>query len=97
MPQVEISDETMAKVRSFKKVIDVVMEEQLEEDSDYVETIVLIGLDRMLQDTLPKEEPIALKAMTAMFSRNPQFIADFVAEMIESGKSTKPDWTSYVV
>ena len=87
----------MVKVRAFKKVVDVVMEEKLEQDSNYVEMITLIGLDRMLQDTLPKEEPIALKTMTVMFSRNPQFIADFVAEMIESGRSAKPDWASYVI
>jgi len=93
MPQVEISEDTMAKVRAFRKVVDAVIgeEEKLEQDSEYVEMITLVGLDRMLQDTLPKEEPIGLKAMTIMFSRNPQFVSDFVVEMIQLGARVKEE------
>jgi len=103
MPQVRISKDTMFKVRAFRKVIDAVIGEGPKEDSDYVEIIVQIGLERMLQDILPKEEPIGLKTMTAMFNRDPQFVSDFVAERIaeggrakENADKTKGDWGSYV-
>ncbi len=54
-------------------------------DSERVELIVSIGMDKMLQDLLPKEEPIAQKAMSQMFAKNPEFISEFVANAIKTG------------
>jgi hypothetical protein len=54
-------------------------------DSKRAELIVSIGLDKMLQDLLPREEPISQKAMSQMFALNPEFVSDFVADAIKQG------------
>ena len=54
-------------------------------DSASVELVVSVGLEKMLQDLLPKEEPISQRAMSQMFALNPEFICDFVADSITQG------------
>jgi len=98
MVKVEISEELASKIRAFKKVIDAVMSEELEEESGYVESILQIGLERMFQDVLPKEEPIALRAFIQMFNLNPEFICKFIAESMKKGEAiqaqqAKKEWS----
>jgi len=54
-------------------------------DSERIELVVSIGLNKMLQDLLPKDEPIAQRAMSQMFNLNPEFIADFMSNAIKEG------------
>lgn len=94
MPKIEISEDTYKKLKAFKRVIDVILEEKLKE-SVYAELVISIGLDRMLQDPLPQEDML-LKTMVAMFKRNPEFVCDFVAEMLEKGEEVEKEKTKEV-
>jgi hypothetical protein len=95
MPEIEISEDTYSKLKAFKRVIDVILGEKLSKESDYAELVISIGLDRMLQDPLPKEDML-LKTMVAMFGRNPEFVCDFVAEMLEKGGEVEKEKTKEV-
>lgn len=103
MPQIEISEEMINKVRAFKKVIDAVLGKKLPRESHYIELVIDIGLERMLLDITPKEEPHQ-KTMIAMFKDNPGYVADFVARMIEGGEiikkeeesKAKESWSVYI-
>ena len=100
----EISEQTFRKLKAFKKVIDTVLEEELPSDSAYAELVLSIGLERMLQDPLPKEEAL-LKTMVALFNKNPEFISDFIAATLKKGKEKEEKqveevtsyWKRYVV
>ena len=107
MPKIEISNELYRRLRAFIKVIDAVLEEKMSDRiDDYAELVLSIGLERMLQDPLPKETEILLKTMVVMFKKNPEFISDFIAETLETGKrireeeekikSTKESWKRYI-
>ena len=93
LPSIQLHDKTIQKIRAFGKIIQVILGESQtpEDDSGRVELIVSIGLDRMLQDVLPKEEPILQKTMTQMFALNPEFICDFVADRIRQGGEEEQD------
>lgn len=75
------------KLRAFGKIIDVILgqEDSLKTDDERADLVVSHGLDLMLREVLPKEEELHQQAMTQMFARNPEFICEYVAEMIEKG------------
>lgn len=106
MPKIEISDEVYRRLRAFVKVIDAVLEEKLSDRIDeYAELVLSIGLERMLQDPLPKEEML-LKTMVEMFKENPEFVSNFIAEKLKAGKrmleeeekikKAKESWKQYI-
>jgi hypothetical protein len=104
MPEVEVSSETIRRIRAFKRVIDVILHEELASESDYIDLILTTGLHGMLQDTLPKEE-ILFKTMVEMFDKNPEFVSDFIAETLargafiqkEEGDEIRKKWSGYVI
>lgn len=83
--EIRISDEAYKRLIAFKKVIDSILGKKLPNDDAYAELVMSIGLDRMLQDPLPKEEML-LKTMVAMFRENPEYVCDFIARSLEGGK-----------
>ena len=46
MPQIEISEEMINKVRAFKKVIDAVLGKKLPTESHYIELVIDVRLAR---------------------------------------------------
>jgi len=104
MVRVNISEELLRKVRAFKKVIDTVLGEELPSEEAYIELILTIGLEKMLQDPLPKEEML-LKTMVAMFEENPEFVSDFISKTLRKGEliekkredELRKIWQRYVV
>ena len=104
MPKVEVSNETTKKIRAFKKVIDEILEEELKNESDYVELVLTIGLDKMVQDCLPKEETL-LKTMVDIFNKNPEFVSKHMVETLARGALIQKDeedkikkkWSSYII
>ncbi|MFQ6051405.1 MAG: hypothetical protein ACE5K4_06890 [Candidatus Hydrothermarchaeota archaeon] len=102
MPEVEISDEIYKRVESFKKIIDTVLGEEFESVEEYVELILEIGMERMLQDVLPEEEMLQ-KTMTVMLRDNPDYLTDFVARTLKEGalirkkeEEIKERWEKYI-
>ena len=100
MTLVEVTEDTLAKVRAFSKVIDAILEERMDSDADYVEMILQIGMERMVQDPLPNDE--ALKETVAdMFRRDPRFVSEYVADRLRNGAEieatkVKQSWKSYI-
>jgi len=103
MPEFEITDEILMKIRAFKMVIDIILPEEFASESGYIDLILTIGLHRMLQDILPKEE-IFLKTMLEMFDKCPEFVSKHIAETLKRGEliqkeeeeKIRKNWSSYV-
>ena len=91
MPKIEISDELYRRLKAFVKVIDVVLGEKLSDKiDDYASLVLTIGLDRMLQDPLPKDK-LLRETMVEMFKRNPEFVCDFLAEKLKEIYKTEEE------
>jgi len=94
MPKVELSEETARKLKAFSKIMGAILapEDVPETEAQSAELVISIGLERMLLDVLPKGENGALKAeifhntMTQMFDRNPEFVCEFVSDMVRRGE-----------
>ena len=95
MPEITVSDETYNVVRHFKKVIDAVLGEEMENMDDYVEFILQVGMTKMLMDILPEEEALR-DTMAAMFKDNPEYVCSFIARTlknnVENVKKSKDEW-----
>ena len=85
MPKIEISDNTERELKAFIKVIDAILEEKLGKGSDYAELVISVGIEKMLQDPLPKQEML-LKTVVKMFKQNPEFVSAFIAEALKKGE-----------
>lgn len=103
MKKIEISDEILRKVNAFKEFIDYFLGEKLPSDSAYIEMILTVGLNEMLQDPLPDEE-IFSKTMVDLFNKNPEFIVEHIIETMERGalirkeeaKEIVKNWKTYI-
>ncbi len=105
MKKIEISDETLRKLNAFKGFIDYFLGEKLPSESTYIELILTIGLNEMLQDPLPDEEIFLKNTMVDLFNKNPEFIVEHIIETIERGtliiedetKEIVKKWKTYIV
>lgn len=96
MPKVIISKETLERLRAFKRIVDYILEENLEKESDYVELVLSLGMDKMFEDIIPKDEKgLLVKTMVAMFKENPEFVADFVVNTLERGEQIQKEEEIY--
>lgn len=96
MPRIMISKEVLQKLRAFEKIIDYVIEEKLEKESDYVELVLSVGMDKMLEDLIPKDEQGLLqKTMVAMFNENAEFVVNFVVNTLKRGEQIQKEEEIY--
>jgi len=92
MPKVMISRELLERLRAFQKVVDYVLEEKLENESAYVELVLSLGMDKMFEDLLPKDEQGLLqKTIIAMFQENPEFVTNFVVNTLKRGAEVQKE------
>ena len=104
MVKIEISEELLMRIRAFKKVVDTVLGEPLPGEGDYIELVLVIGLERMLQDVLPKND-ILRNTMVLMFRENPEYVSDFISRVLKRGELIQKEeeerlrsvWRSYIV
>ena len=85
MPTVEISEETYERIKHFKKIVDVVLEGEMESIDDYAELILSNGMKKMITDVIPDDE-ILRDTMLAMFDDNPEYLCSFVAKILKEGE-----------
>jgi hypothetical protein len=91
-----ISKEVLQKLRAFEKIIDYVIKEKLEKESDYVELVLSVGMDKMLEDLIPKDEQGLLqKTMVAMFNENAEFVVNFVVNTLKRGEQIQKEEEIY--
>lgn len=96
MPKVEISKENLRKLKAFQKVIDYVLGEKLEKESDYAELVLSIGMDKMFEDLIPKDEKGLLSStLIMMFNENPEFVADFFVGKCKKGEEINEEKRFY--
>lgn len=96
MPKTMISKEVLQRLRAFEKIIDYVIEEKLEKESDYVELVLSVGMDKMFEDLIPMDEQGLLqKTMVAMFKENPEFVANFVVNTLKRGEQIRKEEEIY--
>jgi len=84
---IEISQDIMKKIDAFIEVIDIVIKEKRKETSYYVNTILSLGLQRMIIDLFPENE-LLQGTMLLMFDKDPIFVSKFIAERIKDGELT---------
>ncbi len=85
MVAIEISEESYRRLIALKKIVDAVLGDTFRDNLEYVEFVLLAGIEKMLVDPLPDDE-LLRKTIVAMFRENPEFVADFIARTIKSGK-----------
>jgi len=96
VPKIMISKEVLQKLRAFEKIINYVIEEKLEKESDYVELVLSVGMDKMLEDLIPKDEQGLLqKTMVAMFNQNAEFVVNFVVNTLKKGEQIRKEEEIY--
>lgn len=95
MSKVMISKETLERLRAFKKIIDYILEDKLEREEDYVELVLSLGMDKMFEDLLPKDEECLQKTMIAMFNENPEFVVDFFVNTLKRGEQIQKEEALY--
>lgn len=96
MPKVDVSKDTLKRLRAFKKLIDYIIEEKLEKEADYVELVLSIGMDKMFEAVVPKDDRELLpKTMIAMFKENPEFVVDFVVRTLKKGEEIQREKELY--
>ncbi|MBS7247159.1 MAG: hypothetical protein QXN15_05860 [Candidatus Jordarchaeales archaeon] len=86
MVAVEISGESHRRLMALKRIVDAVLGDTFRDYSEYVEFVLLAGVEKMLVDPLPDDE-LLRKTIVAMFRENPEFVADFIARTIKSGEA----------
>ncbi|MBA7658224.1 hypothetical protein ES703_66173 [subsurface metagenome] len=82
---IEISQDIMKKIEIFKKVIDEVMNVEWEEISEYVNLILRIGIQRMINDAFQGNEPLQ-ETMVSLFEEDPVFISKLLIKIIRDFK-----------
>lgn len=91
-----ISKEILERLRAFRKIIDYILEEKLEKESEYIELVLSLGMDKMFEDIIPKDEQGLLeKTIVAMFKENPEFVVNFVVNTLERGKQIQREEEIY--
>lgn len=83
--QLQISEETMARVHAFKQVIEAVLEEQLPTEA-YGELLLEEAMRSMLADLLrPLDPEVLLQSFTQLAAAHPREVYAFVAETLRRG------------
>jgi len=96
MPKVTISKEVLERLRAFEKIIDYVLEEKLQRESEYVELVLSVGMDKMFCDVIPKDEQSLLqKTIATMFKENPEFVTNFVISILKRGEQIQKEEELY--
>ena len=96
MPRITFSKESLRRLRAFEKIIEYVIEGKLEKESDYVELVLSVGMDKMFEDVIPKDEQGLLpKTIVAMFKENPEFVANFVVSTLKRGEQIQKEEEIY--
>ena len=96
MPKVMISKEILERLRAFEKIIDYILEEKLEKESDYVELVLSLGMDKMFEAVIPEDEQALLqKTIIAMFKENPEFVVNFVVNTLKRGEQIRKEEEVY--
>ncbi len=88
MVTVKISEETHRRLMALRMIVDVILGDTFKDESEYVEFVLLAGIEKMLVDPLPDNE-LLRKTIIAMFRENPEFVAEFIAKTIRSGETGK--------
>jgi len=96
VPKITVSKENLRRLRAFEKIIDYVIEEKLQKESDYIDLVLSVGMDKMFEDIIPKDEQGLLqKTIVAMFNENPEFVADFVVNTLKRGEQIQKEEEIY--
>ncbi len=83
----ELDDEDFEKILHFKKVFDVVMNEETETE-DYYRTIMAVGMKSMLKSVIPQDKDILWGALMKINEDKPEYFSEFVADILnENGEN----------
>jgi len=99
MHSIKVSDEVYRKFKAFTKVVDAVIGEEIGDETVYADFALSMGIDKLLQDPLP-DEPILQDTIVSMFNKNPEFVAEFIAETLKEGQTGRDKqvekWKRYI-
>lgn len=102
MPDVEIFNNTWDKLKEFKKVVEAILEDDsIKINEDYIDLVLSLGLEKMISDLLPNDEPTLTKDIVSMFNENPTYISQHILANYNRGKESeqtkqvKENWSFY--
>lgn len=80
----QISDESLKVLMSFKKVVDAILEEDID-TTNYVDIVIDRGIKAMLSDIVPKDTDTLWKTIERISEVNPEFFFQFVVDALKQG------------
>lgn len=81
----EVNDEDFDKIRHFKKVFNVVMDEEIEME-DYYQAVMAIGIKSMFKDVIPQDREILWNTLMKIKDDKPAYFSEFVADVLKKGE-----------
>ena len=81
----KISNESQRMLMSFKKVVDTILEEEMD-TTTYVDLVIERGIKAMLGDIIPKEVDVLWNTIERISEVNPEFFFEFAAEALKRGE-----------
>ena len=80
--KIEIDDDNLKKLKSFKPIFEYILETKFEFNA-YINSIILIGLDKMFNDVVPAGQ--ARNTLKAAFEKNDGFMCELILEIYKKG------------
>ena len=89
MPKIEISQQTYDRAKSFKQVVEAVIEEEMDLDT-CLETILIQGMNLMLAELLAPLEPATLlESINQLASKHPTEVYGYVTDTMKRGANIR--------
>ncbi|TES87052.1 hypothetical protein E3J95_00425 [Candidatus Aerophobetes bacterium] len=85
--KITMSDQSKKMLKSFKKVVDTIIEEEMP-FSDYVEIVIDKGIKGIMSDIIPKEPQVLWDTIERISEANPEFFCEFVIEVLKRGEES---------
>lgn len=81
---VKVSDSYWPVIVEFKRVVDVVIEQEQTFD-DYIELLLWRGVKGVIEDIIPKDVNILMETVYKMLEGDPEFVSGFIATTLQTG------------
>lgn len=80
--EIILDDENLEKLKNFKEIFEVILGEKFE-FNDYVNSVISIGLDKMLRDAIPEGQE--WNTLNAAFNEKYDFMCNLVTNIWKRG------------
>ncbi|MBI2288592.1 MAG: hypothetical protein HYY41_06755 [Chloroflexi bacterium] len=83
----KIDDDAYKMLKSSKILYDYIMQGYPEDTewNSYIGLLLWLGIEAIIKSVTPADNPLLQATMLDMYKRNPEFVADFIADTLKVG------------